>query len=60
MAVTLPQSFRDERWAVFEHALRDWLETNEGRFAAYCAERDRDERGLRAAHPPKPPERWNR
>lgn len=41
MAVVLPQSFRDERWAVFVRDLQQWLETPQGRFAAFCAQRDR-------------------
>jgi hypothetical protein len=41
MTFALPQSFRDERWSAFERALASWLETPEGRFAAYWAERDR-------------------
>lgn len=43
MGIVLPQSFRDERWAAFLRELERWLDTPEGRFAAFCAERDRRE-----------------
>jgi len=33
--------FRARVWRRFERDLRAWLATPEGRFAVYCAERDR-------------------
>lgn len=32
---------RARRWRRFEDGLHTWLETQEGRFAVYCAELDR-------------------
>ena len=41
-------SFRELRWRRFEHALGAWLETPEGRFAEFCARRQREEADRRA------------
>jgi hypothetical protein len=38
---TMP-SFRELRWRRFERALGAWLETPEGRFAEFCARRERE------------------
>jgi hypothetical protein len=35
-------SFRELRWARFERALRDWLDSPEGQFADFCARRERE------------------
>ena len=35
-------SFRELRWARFEVALGDWLDSPEGRFAQFCAARERE------------------
>jgi hypothetical protein len=35
-------SFRDRAWARFERDLTTWLESGPGRFATYCAERERE------------------
>ena len=35
-------SFRDLRWAGFERALAEWLDSPEGEFAAFCARRQRE------------------
>ena len=50
MSVVLPQSFREERWVVFERELHIWLDTPQGRFAAFWAERQRPGAGDRADH----------
>jgi hypothetical protein len=34
--------FRELRWARFERAFGDWLDSPEGRFAEYCAARERE------------------
>jgi hypothetical protein len=36
-------SFRELRWCRFECALQAWLETPEGRFAEFCARRERQD-----------------
>jgi hypothetical protein len=41
-------NFRELRWRGFEHALAAWLETPEGRFAEFCARRQREEADRRA------------
>jgi hypothetical protein len=41
-------SFREIRWARFELALAAWLETPEGRFAQFCARRERENAERRA------------
>jgi hypothetical protein len=41
-------SFREVRWARFELALAAWLETPEGRFAQFCARRERENAERRA------------
>jgi hypothetical protein len=35
-------SFRELRWRRFEHAFGAWLVTPEGRFAEFCARRERE------------------
>jgi hypothetical protein len=35
-------SFREARWRAFERGLEGWLETPEGRFAAFTARRERE------------------
>jgi hypothetical protein len=40
--VETTQSFRELRWACFERALGDWLDSPEGRFAQFCASRERE------------------
>jgi hypothetical protein len=32
--------YRARQWRRFEHGFRAWLETPEGRFARFCAERE--------------------
>ncbi|MGH2451040.1 MAG: hypothetical protein ACRDGE_07190 [Candidatus Limnocylindria bacterium] len=41
--------FRARLWRRFERDLRAWLATPEGRFAVYCAERDRTDGKQRPA-----------
>lgn len=41
-------SFRELRWRRFELALTAWLETPEGRFAEFCARRERENAERRA------------
>jgi hypothetical protein len=41
-------SFRDLRWHRFELAFAAWLETPEGRFAEFCARRERENAERRA------------
>ncbi|MGH3038135.1 MAG: hypothetical protein ACRDLZ_01810 [Gaiellaceae bacterium] len=41
-------SFRELRWRRFEHAFEAWLATPEGRFAEFCARREREEADRRA------------
>ena len=41
-------SFRELRWRRFEHELEAWLETPEGRFAEFCARRQREVADRRA------------
>jgi hypothetical protein len=41
-------SFRELRWRRFELALAAWLETPEGRFAVFCARRERESTERRA------------
>jgi hypothetical protein len=41
-------SFRELRWRDFERAFEAWLETPEGRFAEFCARREREEADRRA------------
>jgi hypothetical protein len=41
-------SFRERRWCRFERALAAWLETPEGRFAQFCARREREDAERRA------------
>ena len=41
-------SFRELRWCRFECAFRSWLETPDGRFAEFCARRQREEADRRA------------
>jgi hypothetical protein len=36
------RSFRELRWCRFECAFRAWLETPDGRFAEFCARRERE------------------
>ena len=48
LAVDSTTSFRDLRWRRFEHAFAAWLETPEGRFAEFCARREREEAERRA------------
>lgn len=43
-----PPSFREARWADFECGLRAWLATPEGRFAEFCARRQRETAERRA------------
>jgi hypothetical protein len=40
--------FRARRWQRFERDLRDWLETPEGRFASWRAQRELDAAQVRA------------
>jgi hypothetical protein len=40
--VGTPPSFREARWSTFECELHAWLQTPEGRFAEYWAERQRE------------------
>jgi hypothetical protein len=42
LAVESTPSFRELRWARFERGLADWLESPEGRFAEFCAARERE------------------
>jgi hypothetical protein len=42
------QSFRELRWSRFECAFWAWLETPEGRFADFCARRQREAAERRA------------
>jgi hypothetical protein len=46
--VETPPSFREARWADFERGLRAWLATPEGRFAPFCAARQRETAERRA------------
>ncbi len=41
-------SFRELRWSRFERALGAWLDTPEGRFAQFCARRERENAERRA------------
>lgn len=41
-------SFRELSWRSFERALAAWLETPEGRFAQFCARREREDAERRA------------
>lgn len=41
-AVETTLSLRELHWARFERALADWLDSPEGRFAAFCARRERE------------------
>ncbi len=41
-------SFRELRWRCFDNALGAWLETPEGRFAQFCARREREDAERRA------------
>lgn len=43
-----PPSFREARWGTFECELRAWLDTPDGRFAEYCAQRQRELQERRA------------
>jgi hypothetical protein len=48
LAAETPPSFRELRWSRFERALGAWLETPEGRFAQFCARRQRENAERRA------------
>jgi hypothetical protein len=48
LSVDSTASFRELRWRRFEHDFRAWLETPEGRFAEFCARREREEADRRA------------
>jgi hypothetical protein len=47
-AVETSPSFRELRWSCFEHSLGAWLDTPEGRFAQFCARRQRENQERRA------------
>jgi hypothetical protein len=47
LGVTRP-TFRELRWCRFERALGAWLDTPEGRFAEFCARREREDAERRA------------
>ena len=48
LVVETASSFRELRWRRFEHGLAAWLDTPEGRFAAFCARRERETAERRA------------
>ena len=48
LVVETASSFRELRWHRFEHGLAVWLDTPEGRFATFCARRERETAGRRA------------